>query len=165
MELRELFVKNVGELLGVEQTLEAEVLPQLAAQSSNDKLREALQEHTVQTAGHVTQLERVFEALGERPKPEMSHVLTGLRREHDLLVERVADPQLRDLVIASSAAHTEHYEISAYHSVITLAVALGEPDLVKLLEPNLHEEEEALDKVEKSVPERVLGEIAQRSAS
>ncbi len=163
MELRDLFVKTIGELLGVEQTLERDVLPQLAEQSANDKLREALQEHAVQTAGHVARLEQVFEAVGETPKPESSHVLTGLRREHDLLVERVTDPPLRDLVIASSAAHTEHYEISAYHSAVTLAVGLGEPELVKLLAENLREEEEALDKVEKSVPERLLGELAQRS--
>jgi ferritin-like metal-binding protein YciE len=162
VELRELFVKTLGEVLGVEQTLERDVLPQLAGEASHEKLREALQEHAVQTAGHVTRLERVFAELGEPAKPEASQVLTGLRRTHDLLVERVPDPPLRDLVIASSAAHTEHYEISAYHSALTLAVGLAEPELVKLLADNLREEEEALDKVEKSIPERLLGELAQR---
>ena len=164
MELRELFVKNLGELLGVEQVLEAEVLPQLVEQSTNDKLREALQDHARQTHEHAERVRRVFERLGEAPKTERSDVLVALRREHDLLVERVDDATLRDLVIASSAAHTEHYEISGYHTVISLAVGLGEPELVHLLDENLHEEEEALEKVEKSVPERLLGELAQRAA-
>ena len=164
MELRELFLKHLGELLGVEQTLEAEVLPQLVEQSSNEKLREALQDHVTKTRGHAARVERVFEQLGEAPKAERSDVLVALRREHDLLFERVDDATLRDLVIASSAAHTEHYEISAYHGAITLAVGLGEPELVHLLEENLHEEEEALEKVEKSVPERLLGQLAQRAA-
>ena len=164
MELRELFVKNLGELLGVEQTLEMEVLPQLVEQTSNDKLREALQDHAAKTHTHVARVERAFEELGETPKAERSDVLVALRREHDLLFERVDGATLRDLVIASSATHTEHYEISAYHSMISLAIGLGEPELVHLLEENLHEEEEALEKLEKAVPERLLGQLAQRAA-
>ena len=164
MDLRELFVKNLGELLSVEATLAGEVLPQLVEQSTNDKLREALSDHIPQTREHVERIERAFARLGARPKPETSEVLPALRRQHDLLVERVDDPTLRDLVVASSAAHTEHHEISAYHAVISLAVGLGEPDVVHELEQNLHEEEEALEKVEKSVPERLLGELAQREA-
>ena len=162
MDLRDLFVKNLAELLSVEQTLEAEVLPQLVEQASNEKLREALEHHAAQTHTHVAQVKSAFEQLGETPRTETSHVLVGLRRQHDFLIERLEEPTLRDLVVASSAAHTEHHEISAYHSVITLAVALGEPDVVHLLERNLHEEEEALEKVEKSVPERLLGELAPR---
>ena len=164
MELRELFLKNLGEILSVEETLAADVLPQLMDQSTNDRLREALAEHIPQTREHAERVKHVFAQLGAKPKSETSHVLIGLRRQHELLIERVDDPTLRDLVIASSAAHTEHHEISAYHSVISLAVGLGEPELVHELDQNLHEEEEALDKVEKSVPERLLGELAQRAA-
>jgi ferritin-like metal-binding protein YciE len=83
-----------------------------------------------------------------------------LRRQHDELFRAIQDPALRDLFNASAAAHTEHLEISAYHSVITLANILGEPEAVHLLEQNLHAEEEALEKAEKSIPERLTGELA-----
>ena len=65
----------------------------------------------------------------------------------------------RRLLHVAAAAHTEHYEISAYHSLITAAEMLGEPEAIRLLEQNLHEEEEALEKLEKAIPEKLSEEL------
>jgi ferritin-like metal-binding protein YciE len=155
-----LFIHQLSELLTVEQTLADEVLPDLREQVAEKHFREALDEHLAQTREHVSNLVRVFETIGANAHEVPSHGLGGLQRQHDDVVPEIQDPVLRDLFNASSAAHTEHLEISAYHSAITLANILGEPEAVRLLERNLHDEEEALEKVEKSIPERLSGELA-----
>ena len=160
MDPRTLFVHQLSELLTIEQTLLEEVLPELHRQGTEKHFREALDEHIAQTRDHVTNLELVFEKIGAKPEKVESHGLAGLRRQRDEVVRSLQDPALRDLFNASAAAHTEHLEISVYHSVITLANILGEPESVRLLERNLHDEEEALEKVEKSIPERLTGELA-----
>ena len=157
---RELFLQDLAEMLCVEETLAAEVLPQLRGEVTEKHFREALDEHLEQTRMHAERVADAFRKLKERPQREQSPALTGLRDKHDEHVREIADPRLRDLFCASSAAHTEHLEISSYHSLITLANALGEPEVVHLLDQNLHEEEEALEKVEKSLPERLIGQLA-----
>jgi ferritin-like metal-binding protein YciE len=160
VEPRDLFVALLGEMLTVEQTLADEVLPELREQVVDKHFREAVEEHIEQTRGHVDNVARVFAEIGEQPEREPSPALEGLRRQHDALVGRIDVPALRDLFNASAAAHTEHHEISAYHSLITLATILGEPEAVRLLEQNLHEEEETLEKLEKAIPERLTAELA-----
>lgn len=65
---------------------------------------------------------------------------------------RLATPtKLRDAVIASSGAATEHNEIAAYDALICAARAMGQKDVVKLLEQNLSEEQEALKKAQQGI--------------
>jgi ferritin-like metal-binding protein YciE len=160
MDTRAVFVHQLSELLTIEQTLADEVLPEMHRQVTERHFRKALDEHISQTREHIANLEAVFEQIGEMPEDVASHGLAGLRRQHDATVGTLPDAALQDLFNASSAAHTEHLEISAYHSVITLANILGEPEAVRLLERNLHDEEEALEKVEKSIPERLTAQLA-----
>jgi ferritin-like metal-binding protein YciE len=160
VDVRALFVHQLSELLTIETTLAAELLPSLRGQVTERHFREALDEHITQTREHVRNLELVFEKIRAQPEEVPSHGLAGLRRQHEAMVAEIAGSALRDLFTSSSAAHTEHLEISAYHSAITLANILGEPEAVRLLEQNLHDEEEALEKAEKSIPERLTGELA-----
>ena len=137
-------------MLEVERTLAEEVLPDLFVQARSKHLREALEEHITQTRGHLANVEHVFEELKAKPATTASHGLSGLRRQHEEALGGVAALALRDLLHAAAAAHTEHYEISAYHSLITAA---------EMLEQNLHEEEEALEKLEKAIPEKLSEEL------
>jgi ferritin-like metal-binding protein YciE len=157
VELRDLFLSNLREILAVERTLLEEVLPDLLEQTQEKHFRDALEEHAAQTRRHVANVESVFEQLGETPTTEPSYGLRGLRSRHAELAGQIEDAGLRDLANAGAAAHAEHYEISTYHGLITIAELLGEPEAIHVLEQNLHDEEEALEKLEKAIPER-LGE-------
>jgi ferritin-like metal-binding protein YciE len=157
VDLRDVFLNELGEMLEVERTLAEDVLPDVFVQARNQQLRDAIQEHTAQTQEHVARVEQVFSELGEKPRTARSHGLEGLRRQHEESLGGVAGLSLRDLIHAAAAADAEHYEISGYRSLIMAAELLGEPESVRLLEQNLHEEEEALEKLEKSIPEK-LGE-------
>src|SRR5215210_3491746 len=119
MDLRAIFLNELAEILEIERTLADDVLPDLGVQVHNRHFREAVQEHLARTREHVDNVERVFKTLGEKPRPVPSHGLAGLRRQHEEALAGVAGIALRDLVHAGAAAHTEHYEISAYHSLIS----------------------------------------------
>jgi ferritin-like metal-binding protein YciE len=144
---RDLFVHELGDILYVEQQLTQDVLPKLIEDVESGEFRQGLERHLEQTRGHVTNLEHVFDAIGEPPKAEKCIGFEGLRKEHEELASEASEG-LADLVNAGAAARTEHYEIAAYSGLIEMARALGESEAVGLLEENLKEEREALRQVE-----------------
>jgi ferritin-like metal-binding protein YciE len=154
---RELFIHELDDILYVEEQLVREVLPKLIQEVQHDEFRAGLERHLEQTKGHITNLEQVFDALGERPEPEKCIGFEGLKMEHDQLMSKASDA-LIDAIDAGAAARTEHYEIAAYTGLIEKARALGEQDAVTLLDENLTEEKEALRQVE-SVEKTLRDEI------
>ena len=158
---RDLFFAKLGDMLYTEQALE-ETLPQLADEASDEELRKGLEQHIEQTRGHIRNVQEVFQMLGQSPQPKECAGFEGLKAEHEEMAGEVAEPLL-DSVVAGSAAATEHYEISAYESLISKARALGESDAVGLLEKNLKEEKEMLRGVE-SVGKRLAKESAKEMA-
>jgi ferritin-like metal-binding protein YciE len=155
---RELFLHELGDILYVERKLSDEVLPKLIGEVQDDDLRKGLEKHLEETRQHVTNVEQVFDTLGEEPQAEKCIGFEGLKKEHDQLVEE-AGPDLVDLVDTGAAARTEHYEIAAYQGLIPMARALEEREAVGLLEENLKQEKEALREVE-SVAKRLSKEHA-----
>jgi ferritin-like metal-binding protein YciE len=145
---RELFLHELGDILYVERTLAAEALPKLIDEVADGELRQGLEKHLVQTRRHITNVEKVFENLGETPQPEKCVGFEGLKSEHDKLSDE-ASSTLIDLVDLGAAARTEHYEIAAYQGLIKMARALGESDVVAPLEQNLKQEKETLREIEK----------------
>jgi ferritin-like metal-binding protein YciE len=155
---RELFLHELGDILYVERKLSDEVLPKLLGEVQDDEFRKGLESHLEQTRQHVTNLEQVFDSLGEEPQAEKCIGFEGLKKEHDQLLEE-AGPDLVDLVDTGAAARTEHYEIAAYEGLIPMARALDEREGLGLLEENLKQEKEALREVE-SVAKRLSKEHA-----
>ena len=154
---RELFLHELGDILYVEKKLTNEVLPKLIDEVQHAEFRKGLERHLDQTKGHVTNLEQVFDTLGEEPKTEECIGFEGLRKEHDKMVDEASE-SLIDLIDAGAAARTEHYEIAAYTGLIEMARALGEQEAVSLLDENLKEEREALREVE-SVEKTLRDEV------
>jgi ferritin-like metal-binding protein YciE len=144
---RDLFLHELGDILYVEEKLTEEVLPKLINEVQSAEFRKGLERHLDQTKGHITNVEQIFEALGEQSETEKCLGFEGLRREHDEMISEVSD-DLVDLVDAGAAARTEHYEIAAYTGLIEMARALGESEAVSLLEENLKQEKETLREVE-----------------
>jgi len=158
-EPRDLFVTELRSLLYVEQKLAEKVLPELHREIASDDLREGIQQHLDETKRHVANLERAFELLGEEPKPDKSHAIDGLVAQHEKVAKHIEPGRLRDLFDAGAAAKTEHLEIAAYEGMITCAEALGEDEIVSLLEENLDDEKKALKTVDEA-----LEQLAKQSA-
>ncbi len=159
---RDLFLHELGDIMYVERTLSTEVLPKLISEVTDEEFRGALEEHLEQTKGHLRNVEKVFEELGETPHAEKCIGLEGLKQEHEQLLGE-ASPDLVDSIDLGAAARTECYEIAAYEGLRRMAKALGEDNAVDLLDRNLEEEKDALKLVEK-IATRVSTESAQALA-
>jgi ferritin-like metal-binding protein YciE len=159
---RELFLHELGDILYVEQKLAGEVIPKLIQEVTDPDFRKGLERHLEQTRGHVTNLEQIFDSMGEPPEAEKCVGFEGLKKEHDELTSDVSEA-LIDIVDTGAASRTEHYEIAAYNGLIEMARALGESEGVGLLEENLKDEREALREVE-SVAKKLRDETKARSA-
>ncbi|HEY7208536.1 MAG TPA: DUF892 family protein [Gaiellaceae bacterium] len=145
---RELFLHELGDILYVERALADEALPKLIDEVRDEEFASALRSHLDETRGHVKNVEKVFQELGEEPEAEECVGFEGLKREHEQLIDE-SSSDLVDLVDLGAAARTECYEIAAYESLRRVAKAMGENKAVDLLDKNLKEEKEALREVEK----------------
>jgi ferritin-like metal-binding protein YciE len=159
---RELFLDKLADILQAEKEI-VETIPKMVDEASDEELRSGLESHLEQTRDHVRNVEEVFKSLGEPVKTKECHGIEGLKKEHEEAAKEV-DDQLLDSVVAASAAATEHYEITNYDTLITLARAIGERDVIPLLEENLKQEKETLREVE-SISKRVSKEAAKELAS
>jgi ferritin-like metal-binding protein YciE len=144
---RDLFLHELGDILDVERKLVDEVLPKLIGEVQDQKFRKGLQKHLEETKGHITNVEQVFDELGEQPKVEECIGFEGLKKEQEKLVGEASE-DLVDLVNTGAAARTEHYEIASYSGLIEMARALGEQNAVALLDENLKNEKQTLREVE-----------------
>jgi ferritin-like metal-binding protein YciE len=144
---RDLFLHELGDILYVEKPLVNEVLPKLIGEVQDPQFRKGLEKHREETRTHITNVEQVFDELGENPKTEECIGFEGLKKEQEKLVGEASE-DLIDLVNTGAAARTEHYEIAAYTGLIEMARGLGEQNAVTLLDENLKSEKQTLREVE-----------------
>jgi ferritin-like metal-binding protein YciE len=155
---RELFLHELGDILYVERALAEETLPKLIEEVRDEEFRTGLESHLKETRTHVSNVEQVFELLGEEPEIEKCVGFEGLKREHEQLIEESAD-DLIDMIDLGAAARTENYEIAAYEGLRRMAKAMGEDKL----DANLKQEKDTLREVEK-IATRLSNETAKQVA-
>ncbi len=145
---RELFLHELGDVLYAERTL-VKTLPKLQEEASDDELAKGFGEHLEETRQHVENLEQAFEALGEPAKAEKCPGIEGIKKEHDEFVSNESpSPEVLNAFLTGAGARTEHYEIAAYEGLITMAEAMGEAEVARLLNENLAQEQNALRKMQ-----------------
>jgi len=135
---RELFEYQLGAALTMEHdslTMLREL--QIAAQS--DEVKRLFSHHEGETERQIENLERVFALLGRKPDRSPSATTKGLMKEGASMLAKTSEP-LRDNVALAAALGTEHYEISAYESLVLAADAMGEAEVRSLLQENLEQE-------------------------
>jgi ferritin-like metal-binding protein YciE len=145
---RELYVHKLGAALTMEKTI-LDMLPDLEEHANDSQLKQALRQHYEETQGHVANLERAFEALGAEVDDSSCPAIEGLEKEGQANLKLV-DDSLNDHVIVSGVCETEHHEIAVYEGLITKAEAMGEQDVVALLQENLENEEATLRKAQQT---------------
>ena len=134
-------------MLWTERMLAFEGLPKLRRDVTAEGLAQAVDEHLEQTKEHAARLEQVFRAAGAEPSSNLSPPAEKLGDHRAELAEDIPDDRLKDVLNATAAAATEHYEIALYDALLELASGLGLDDARELLERNRKEEEEALRRV------------------
>ncbi|MVM32473.1 DUF892 family protein [Spirosoma sp. HMF4905] len=138
--LTELFQDELKDIYWAEKHL-VKNLPKLAKGATSEQLKAAFEKHLAETEGHVTRLEQVFAAIGEKPTAKKCQAMDGLVKEAKELLEDTDEGTLtRDAALISAAQKVEHYEIASYGTLKTLASVLGHSEAVSLLEQTLAEE-------------------------
>jgi ferritin-like metal-binding protein YciE len=145
---RELFLHELGDILYAERTL-VKALPKLQEEASDEELAQGFGDHLEETRQHVKNIEQAFEAIGEEAKAEKCPGIDGIKKEHDDFVAKESPSQeVLDAFLTGAGARTEHYEIAAYEGLVTMADAMGEDEVARLLSENLEEEKIALRKMQ-----------------
>ncbi|MFL6034271.1 MAG: ferritin-like domain-containing protein, partial [Gaiellaceae bacterium] len=99
-----------------------------------------------ETEGQIRNLEQALEAIGANVGAHDADSANGIAAEGEKLTGKV-DDELIDAVLLGAAAKTEHVEIAMYEGLITKAEAMGEDDIVSLLQENLEQEHHTLEEV------------------
>jgi ferritin-like metal-binding protein YciE len=157
-DARKFFVHQVGEALNMERTV-LTMLKKNEAAAQEPELKRLFGHHREETEGQIRNLEQAFTALGAKPAGHVCHGMEGMKKEGEDVVEKVA-PELLDGALAGGATHVEHYEIATYRGLITHADAMGEEEVVALLQENLEQEQHTLEEVERSA-QRLAQRVSQ----
>ena len=141
--LKKIFEEELKDIYWAEKHL-TKALPKMQKAATSEELQQAIEDHLNQTKVHVNRLEQVFDQLGEKAQAKKCEAMEGLTKEGDTVVEETEDgTSTRDVGIIVSAQKVEHYEISAYGSLITLAKTMGQDEIADILSQTLEEEKEA----------------------
>jgi len=141
-QLEKFFEDSLKDIYWAEKHL-MKVLPKMQKAATTEELKNAIEEHTIQTEEHVSRLERVFELLGKKAQAKKCEAMEGLTKEGDSIVEETEDGSMtRDVAIIMAAQKVEHYEIATYGGLVQLAKTLGIDEAAEILEQTLEEEKQ-----------------------
>jgi ferritin-like metal-binding protein YciE len=144
--LNALLIDELKDLYYAEKHL-VKALPKMAKAASSSELKDAFTGHLEETKGHVERLEQAFEILGESAKTKTCHAMDGLIKEGGEAIDMDGPSALRDADLIGAAQRVEHYEMAAYGTARAFAEALGQDDVVALLQSTLDEEGNANKKL------------------
>jgi Mn-containing catalase len=107
------------------------------------QLQQLFENHLSETQAQVERLNECFSLLGATAKAKPCKGMAGLVEEGEEVIEegKEKDEVAADLALIGSAQKVEHYEISAYMTMKSLAQQLRVPAVVQLLNLSLAEEQ------------------------
>lgn len=144
--LEDIFEDMLKDIYWAENHL-SKALPKMAKASHNDELREAFEGHLKETKGQIARLEQCFSLLGMKAQGKKCPAMQGLVEEGQEAIEDHESGHARDAALIGAAQKVEHYEISSYGTLRTMATVLGKVQCAELLEANKDEEAETDEKL------------------
>ena len=156
--LRKLFEHGLKDMYWVEKAL-TKALPKMIKNATSSELITALENHLAETEEHVDHLENVFEIIGKKPSAKKCVAMEGILKEGEEMMTEFEEPMTCDAAIIASAQKVEHYAISSYGTLSSLAETLGETQAVEVLETVLEQEKNA-DKTFSEIAETAINEKA-----
>lgn len=140
--LKKFFMDALKDIYWAEKAL-TEALPKMQAAATTEELKEAFEDHTLQTRKHVSRLEKVFKLLKVPAEAKKCDAMQGLIEEGENIIKETPEGTMtRDAALIIAAQKVEHYEIASYGGLVQLALTLDEEDVADILETTLDEEEE-----------------------
>lgn len=152
--LEDLLQDELKDIYDAEKQL-TKALPKLAKKASNHQLRQAIEQHLQETAGHVERVEQAFAVLGIAAKSKRCEGMKHLLDEGRDMIGDADEDAVRDAVMIAAAQKVEHYEIASYGTLRTWANLLGKKEAAAIFEEIL-EEEKAADATLTEIAERTV---------
>lgn len=118
----------------------AKALPKMARAAKSQKLKDAFTHHREETQTQIERLQKAFDAIGKRARGQTCEAANGLIEEAEEVIEEFPQGSVRDAGLIACAQAVEHYEISRYGALIAWAKAMGQQEVVSLMEETLAEE-------------------------
>jgi ferritin-like metal-binding protein YciE len=140
--VQDLFQRGLEYTYDCEQQL-IKALPKLAEASSSSDLRDAFNEHLLQTRRHADRLEQIFSLIGKNADTQSNKVVKALTDEGENMIDKIDRSPMRDAALIVAGNQVEHYEMATYGSLMAYAQLLGHNQAASLLEQTLNEEKAA----------------------
>lgn len=137
--LEDIFEDMLKDIYWAENHL-AKALPKMAKASYNEDLKEAFEGHLKETKNQIARLEQCFSLLGMKAQGKKCPAMQGLVEEGQETIEEHESGHARDAALIGAAQKVEHYEISSYGTLRTMATVLGKVQCAELLEATKDEE-------------------------
>jgi ferritin-like metal-binding protein YciE len=137
--LDDLFVHTLQDIYYAENQI-AKSLPKMIKKATDPQLKQGFETHLAETQNQIKRLEQVFQMHGQPVKGVTCAAMDGILEEATETMGDVADNEVLDAAMLSSAQAVEHYEITRYGTLIAFAKQLGRQDCASVLEQNLQEE-------------------------
>ena len=114
-------------------------LGELESAATSSEVKKLFRHHADETKQQIENLTRVFRLLELPESTAASPSTKGISKQAQSLIARSAK-SLRDQVTLSAALGNEHYEISAYESLLVAVQSTGQAEALTLLQENLDQE-------------------------
>lgn len=143
--LRDAFVDQLRGAYDFEHQIVA-ALPAVAEAADHADLREALEQHRIETHTQIRRLIAIFAFLSETPGGTHCAGMAGILEESAGVVDdKDFAPDVKDARLIAACQRVEHYEIAVYSTLVAWAQMLDLTEAEGLLQQTLEEEAAADD--------------------
>jgi ferritin-like metal-binding protein YciE len=156
--LESVFLAELTEVYHAQQRL-GKIYKKMADAAHNEELKAALDNQVHNTALQVSRMDKCFEMLGLKADTVYADVVSGLIEAGEDAIDNFQAGNVRDTGLIAVAQKIEHYGISAYGTLRTIATLMGRVQCATLLEENKDEEAEtdaALTRLAMSINQHAL---------
>lgn len=137
--MHEMYIEGLKDVYDAEGQI-TKALELMEKSATNARLQQGFRMHLAETETQMKRLEQILQGHGEKAKGKTCKGMAGIITENQQHMAEVKDKEVLDAVLIAGAQKVEHYEISAYGTLRTLAQQMGHTQDVELLNLSLDEE-------------------------
>lgn len=140
--LHKFFVDALKDIYYAEEAI-VSALEKMQEAATTEELKDAFEDHQLQTKKHISRLEKVFKSIDENPEKKKCEAIEGIIKEGEEVIKSTEEGTMtRDAALIIAAQKVEHYEIATYGGLVQLALTMGHDKAADLLDRTLQEEED-----------------------
>ena len=131
--MNDLFLHFLQDIYYAEKAF-AKSAGKIAKAAEHDEVRQIAQKAKDNAQEPIEKLDRVFEAVGKRPRGKTCEAMNGLLAECQEAIEEGERGPILDAALIASLQAIKHYEITRYGSLLAFARQMGLQDAMEELE-------------------------------